>query len=50
VAFEHPELAERYRKVLEPQLATLMHTGTGTQAATVSPEQLEALRALGYVR
>jgi arylsulfatase A-like enzyme len=50
VVFEHPELAERYRKVLEPQLARLMHTGDGAQAAKESPEQLEALRALGYVR
>jgi arylsulfatase A-like enzyme len=50
VAFEHPELAERYRRVLEPQLAALMHTGDGATAAKVSPEQIEALRALGYVR
>jgi arylsulfatase A-like enzyme len=50
LVFEHPELAERYRRVLEPQLATLMHTGDGARAAKESPEQLEALRALGYVR
>jgi arylsulfatase A-like enzyme len=50
VAFEHPEVAERYRRVLEPQLAALMHTGAGAAAAKVSVEQLEALKALGYVR
>ena len=48
-AFEHPDLAERYGRVLEPQLAALMHTGVGA-APKLSPEQLEALRALGYVR
>jgi arylsulfatase A-like enzyme len=50
VAFEHAEVAERYRHVLEPQLAALMHTGNGTTAAKLSPEQLEGLKALGYVR
>jgi hypothetical protein len=50
VAFEPPELADRYRQALEPQLATLMHTGDGAQAADESPEQLEALRARGYAR
>ena len=49
LAFEHPDVAERYRQVLEPQLAALMHTGGGA-AAKVSAEQLEALRALGYMR
>ena len=49
LAFEHPDVAQRYREVLEPQLAALMHTGGGA-ASKVSPEQLEALRALGYVR
>jgi len=50
LAFAHPELAERYRQVLEPQLAALTHTGQGATAQKVSPEQLEALKALGYVR
>jgi hypothetical protein len=36
--------------VLEPQLAALMHTGKDTTAQKLSPEQLQALRALGYAR
>jgi arylsulfatase A-like enzyme len=50
VAFEHPQLAERFRQVLEPQLAALMHTPDGAAAQKPTPEQLEALKALGYVR
>jgi arylsulfatase A-like enzyme len=50
LAFDHPDTAERYRHVLEPQLAALMHTGTSATAHKLSPEQLEALRALGYAR
>jgi len=50
LAFEEPAFAQRYRQVLEPQLAGLMHTGTGATAQKLSPEQLEALRALGYAR
>jgi arylsulfatase A-like enzyme len=50
LAFEHPELADRYRQVLEPQLAALMHTAEGAAARKPTPEQLEAMRALGYVR
>ena len=49
-AFDHPELAERYRLSLEPQLAALMHTGEGAALPKLTPEQLEALKALGYVR
>jgi arylsulfatase A-like enzyme len=49
-AFEHPELAERYRRALEPQLAALMHTKEGAALPKLTPEQLEALKALGYVR
>jgi hypothetical protein len=50
VAVANPEVAERYRRVLEPQLAALMHTGQGATAQAITPEQLEALKALGYVR
>ena len=52
MAFEHPDIAERYRQVLEPQLAALMHTGAAAAAAAAKPslEQLEALKALGYAR
>lgn len=50
VALANPEATERYRRVLEPQLAALMHTGEGATAQAITPEQLEALKALGYVR
>ena len=48
LAFQQPEVAGRHRRVLEPQLAALLHTGTGQRE--MSPEELEALRALGYAR
>jgi arylsulfatase A-like enzyme/uncharacterized membrane protein YhdT len=50
LAFEHPDVSERFRLALEPQLAALMHTGKATAGQKVTPEQLEALRALGYAR
>lgn len=50
VAFINPDVAERYRLVLEPQLGALMHTGEGGAARKITPEQLETLKALGYVR
>jgi arylsulfatase A-like enzyme len=50
LAFDHPDLTERYRRVLEPQLAALMHTGDGAAPPKLTPEQLEAMKALGYVR
>ncbi|HET7291519.1 MAG TPA: sulfatase-like hydrolase/transferase [Vicinamibacteria bacterium] len=50
VAFEHPLVAERLRRALEPQLAALLHTGDVSAPRAPTPEQLEALRALGYAR
>ena len=50
LAFTRTDVAERFRRALEPQLAALMHTGEGATAQKLTPEQLEALRALGYVR
>ena len=50
VASANSEPAERYRLLLEPQLAALMHTGEGATAQKLTPEQLEAMKALGYVR
>jgi arylsulfatase A-like enzyme len=50
VAFDHPELSARCRQLLEPQLTALMHTWGGDTAPVLSPRQIEALKALGYVR
>jgi arylsulfatase A-like enzyme len=50
LAFTHTDVAERFRRALEPQLTALMHTAEGATAQKLTPEQLEALRALGYVR
>jgi arylsulfatase len=50
LAFDRPDLAERYRRLLEPQLAALMHTGEGQAPGPLSPARLEELKALGYVR
>ena len=49
LALQQPDVAGRHRRVLEPQLATLLHTGTKAKRE-MSPEELEALRALGYLR
>ncbi len=46
----HPEVAERYREVLEPRLAAFLTGGAGDGPAELSPETLEALRSLGYVQ
>jgi arylsulfatase A-like enzyme len=49
VATANPEVVAAYRKRLEPQLATLLHTSSGSAPAELSPEQIEALKSLGYV-
>ena len=49
LAFQQPEVAGRHRRVLEPQLAALLHTATNGKHE-MSAEELEALRALGYLR
>jgi arylsulfatase A-like enzyme len=46
----HPEIAERYRQVLEPRLKTFLETGGSEGPREVSPETLKALKALGYVQ
>ncbi len=49
---EHPDLAEKYRRFLERQLARHLELGESLGAAgrvAVDKNQLEALRALGYV-
>jgi arylsulfatase A-like enzyme len=45
----HPEVAERYRQVLEPRLSGFLETGESEGPREVSPETLKALKALGYV-
>jgi arylsulfatase A-like enzyme len=50
VAALHGELAARFRERLRPQLAALLHTSAGGVAAELTPEQREALKALGYAR
>jgi arylsulfatase A-like enzyme len=51
---ERPELVEKYTKFLEAQFeAHLMlreHIGTSAGEIELTPEQLEALRALGYIQ
>jgi arylsulfatase A-like enzyme len=46
LAGQHRDVAARYRQLLEPRLATLIEE-TG-EAAELSAETVEALRALGY--
>ena len=47
---DHPEVVERYRRVLEPRLAELFASGERDGPQEISPETLKALRALGYVQ
>lgn len=49
LAFDRPDVAERFRQALEPRLAFfLAHGDEGPRE--MSPEELEALRSLGYVQ
>ena len=50
VALEHPEVAARLRQLLEPRLEVFVQNLEGEMPERLSSEQLEALRALGYVR
>ncbi len=50
LALQNPEVAERYRRALEPRLATFLSGGSADGPAEISPETLEALRSLGYVQ
>lgn len=49
VAGEFPEIAERYRRLVEPRLAAFLAGITDEERQELSPEELRALRALGYV-
>ena len=48
VALQNPQIADRYRQLLEPRLATLLEDADDEEAE-LSTETLEALRSLGYV-
>jgi len=50
---ERPDLVEKYTKFLEEQLEAHLALGrhlTPSEAPPLTPEQLEALRSLGYIR
>ncbi len=50
---EHPELVEKYTKFLEEQFAahqSLAQLFTPSESVALTPEQLETLRALGYIQ
>ena len=50
---QHPELVERYRRQLEELWEAqqmLAQQFTGSEETLMTPEQLEQLRALGYIR
>ena len=49
LAAQQPAVAARYQHVLQPQLTALLHTSSGDRKE-LTVEQLEALKALGYVR
>ncbi len=49
VAGDFPEVAERYRRLLEPRLAAFLVDDAGNKPAELSPDELRALKALGYV-
>ena len=50
LAFERADISSRFRAVLDPQLAALLHTDGDGARQEMTPEQVEALKALGYVR
>jgi len=50
---QHPDLVEKYTKLLEEQFAANLALGrhlTPSEASPLTPEQLESLRSLGYIR
>jgi hypothetical protein len=51
---ERPDLVEKYREFLEVQLAAhralAQHVGKAGREVPLTAEQLETLRALGYIR
>lgn len=49
VAPEFPEIAERYRQLAEPRLRTLLEADRDEPPQELSPQELRALKALGYV-
>ena len=49
LAFQYPEVAERFRELLRPRLDAFLRGAGGDGPAELSPEAIEALRSLGYV-
>jgi arylsulfatase A-like enzyme len=51
---DRPDLVEKYRELLEAQWAAhralAEHVGRGGGESALTPEQLETLRSLGYIR
>jgi hypothetical protein len=50
---EHPDLVEKYTKFLEAQWEAhqaLAQYFTRSESVALTPEQLETLRALGYIQ
>jgi len=50
LAHERADVAGRLRPELEPRLVALLHTSADSTAKELTPEQIEKLKALGYVR
>jgi arylsulfatase len=50
VAFDHPQRVRLYRGLLEPRLDAILRNGHVADSGPISPETLQSLRALGYVR
>jgi len=50
LAFDEPERSRLYREMLQPRLAAFLSDARAAAPIAISPETLQSLRALGYVR